>query len=143
MKTLGSAQFFTSNAAIAVYIVIFALLIVVISFTTMLDIKKKNEFRRQNNLENAEKMRENKKTRFPELAEIDKSYKEFVKEPTDTGLTLETLCTGFRDYCADQLNLYYTIEDIRKFIANLTVSKTMILQGLSGTGKASLKSLFR
>ena len=142
MKTLGSAQFFTSNAAIAVYIVIFALLIVVISFTTLLDIKKKNEFRRQNNLENAEKMRENKKTRFPELAEIDKNYKEFVKEPTESGLTLENLCTGFRDFCADQLNLYYTIEDIRKFIANLTVSKTMILQGMSGTGKTSIAVAF-
>ena len=142
MRIFDSASFFTSNTAVAVYIVIFSLLIVVISFTTILDIKKKNDFRRQNNLENAEKAKEGKKTRFPELAEIDAQNKDFSKEPTDAGLTLASLCNLFRDYCANQLNLFYTIDDIRKFIASLTVSKTMILQGMSGTGKTSIAVAF-
>ncbi len=142
MFILGKATFFTSNAAIAVYIVVLALLITVIAFTTFLDIRKKNQFRKQNNLENAEKEANGKKTRFPELSEFDKNHKDFEKEPTEEGLTLESLCNKFRDYAANDLHLYYSIDDIRKFIASLTVSKIMILQGMSGTGKTSIAVAF-
>jgi len=142
MYTLGSVTFFTSNAAIAVYIVILALLIAVIAFTTFLDIRKKNQFRKQNNLENAEKEVNGKKTRFPELSEFDKNHKDFEKEPTKEGLTLSSLCEEFRNYAANDLHLYYSIADIRKFIASLSVSKIMILQGMSGTGKTSIAVAF-
>ena len=142
MKFLDAAQFFTSNAAIAVYIAIFAALIVIISITTAFDIKKKNEFRRLNNLENLEKEKQGKGTRFPELTEFDKNHKDFEEEPTENGLTLASFCEGFRNFCADELKLYYTAEDIRKFIASLAVSKTMILQGMSGTGKTSIAVAF-
>ena len=142
MKILDAAQFFTSNAAIAVYIAIFAALIVIISITTAFDIKKKNEFRRLNNLENLEKEKQGKGTRFPELTEFDKNHKDFEEEPTENGLTLASFCEGFRNFCADELKLYYTAEDIRKFIASLAVSKTMILQGMSGTGKTSIAVAF-
>ncbi len=135
-------NFFTSNAAIAVYISIFALLIVVIAFTTLLDIKKKSNFRKQNKLENAEKEKSGKKTRFPELTEFDHNHKTFEEEPTDEGLTLKSLCEGFRNYAAKELKLYYSIADIRKFIASFAVSKIMILQGMSGTGKTSIAVAF-
>ncbi len=139
---LSSAQFFTSNTAIAVYIVIISLLIVVIAFTTIMDIKKKHDFRKLNNLEQMEKEKSDRKTRFPELAEFDRTHKDFTNEPTDQGLTLESLCNMFRDYSAQKLGLYYSIDDIRKFIAGLTVTKIMILQGMSGTGKTSIAVAF-
>ena len=41
-----------------------------------------------------------------------------------------------------KLKLYYNIADIRRFVASLSVSKTMILQGMSGTGKTSLAFAF-
>ena len=41
-----------------------------------------------------------------------------------------------------KLKLYYNISDIRRFITSLSVSKTMILQGMSGTGKTSLAYAF-
>ena len=139
---LDSTQFFTSNTALAVYIVIIALLVVVISFTTIMDIKKKREFRKQNNLENLEKERSGGKTRFPELAEFDANHKDFEDEPTKDGLTLLSFCDEFRNYAAKELHLYYSIEDIRKFIASLSVTKIMILQGMSGTGKTSIAVAF-
>lgn len=139
---LDSAQFFTSNTAIAVYVVIVAILVIVIALTTMLDIRKKRQFRRQNNLENMEKAREGKKTRFPELAEFDANHKDFEEEPSKEGLTLMSFCEEFRNYAANELHLYYSIEDIRKFIASLSVTKIMILQGMSGTGKTSIAVAF-
>ena len=142
MTTYASAQFFTSNAAIAVYIVIVSLLIVVIAVTTILDIKKKHDFRKQNNLENLERQKNERKTRFPELSEFDRTHLKFETEITAAGLTLESICTLFRNYSAQKLGLYYSIEDIRKFIASLSVSKIMILQGMSGTGKTSIAVAF-
>jgi 5-methylcytosine-specific restriction endonuclease McrBC GTP-binding regulatory subunit McrB len=40
------------------------------------------------------------------------------------------------------MGLYYDIEDIRRFIAGLGVTKLVILQGMSGTGKTSLAYAF-
>ena len=139
---LADVKFFTSNTAIAVYVVIIALLVVVIAFTTIIDIKKKHDFRRQNNLENIQKEREGKTHRFPELSEFDDSHKDFENEPSEPGLTLASFCEKFRDYAAKELKLYYSIEDIRKFIASLSVTKIMILQGMSGTGKTSIAVAF-
>ena len=41
-----------------------------------------------------------------------------------------------------KLKLYYDIKDIRRFIAGLAVTKILILQGMSGTGKTSLAFAF-
>lgn len=136
--TFASTSAFTSNAAIAVYIVIAALLIVAIAFTTILDIKKKNEFKLKSSLDQAEKDKKRKMARFPELLEIDKKYPTFQKETETAGITLASFCTNFRNFAAKELGLFYSIEDIRKFVASLGVSKLMILQGMSGTGKTSI-----
>ena len=56
--------------------------------------------------------------------------------------SLEELCERFRAYSASQLGLYYSITDIREFISSLAVSRIIILQGLSGTGKTSLAYAF-
>ena len=136
--TLASTSSFTSNAAIAVYIVIAALLIVGISLTTIMDIKKKAEFKMKAAMDKAEKDKKRKMFRFPELLEIDKKYPEFLKEEETNDLTLESFCNQFRNYSAKELGLFYSIDDIRKFVASLGVSKLMILQGMSGTGKTSI-----
>ena len=84
-----------------------------------------------------------KKSRFPELLDFDREHpKDFEKEKDDEGVTLQSFCDDFKDYNADTLHLYYTIDDIRKFIASLAVSKIMVLQGMSGTGKTSIAVAF-
>ena len=78
--------------------------------------------------------------RFQKLTLLDKQYpkKEYVQSTED--LTLEYLCRRFRSFASRiQGNpLYYSIDDIRRFVAALGVTKIMILQGMSGTGKTSL-----
>ena len=78
--------------------------------------------------------------RFQKLMLLDKQYpkKEYVESTED--LTLEYICRRFRSFASRiQGNpLYYSIDDIRRFIAALGVTKIMILQGMSGTGKTSL-----
>ena len=81
-------------------------------------------------------------SRFFMLTEIDKRYQNY-KEPTyDNTITLKEICESFRNFSARQLKLYYDIRDIRRFIAGLAVTKLLILQGMSGTGKTSLAYAF-
>ena len=78
--------------------------------------------------------------RFQKLILLDKQYpkKEYVTSTED--LTLEYLCRRFRSFASRIAGnpLYYSIDDIRRFVAALGVTKIMILQGMSGTGKTSL-----
>ena len=60
----------------------------------------------------------------------------------EENVTLRSLCEEFRVFAANKLGLYYEISDIRKFIAGLAVSRILILQGMSGTGKTSLAYAF-
>lgn len=52
------------------------------------------------------------------------------------------MCESFRNFAAGKLGLYYDISDIRRFIAGMSVSQILILQGMSGTGKTSLAYAF-
>ena len=79
--------------------------------------------------------------RFPTLSRIDSERSRYERSDYDDGITLKTLCENLRNYAANQ-SLYYDIEDMRRFIAGLSVSHTMILQGMSGTGKTSLAYVF-
>ena len=78
---------------------------------------------------------------FPQLERIDAEMKKNPPLPYDK-VTLEEFCNEFRNYSAGELGLYYSIEDIRRFIAGLAVSHIIILQGMSGTGKTSLAYAF-
>ncbi|MDE5722382.1 MAG: AAA family ATPase [Clostridia bacterium] len=80
--------------------------------------------------------------RFDGLTRIDKNKEEYTREEYREEISLEELCNEFRNYSANRLKLYYDIADIRRFIAGLAVSKIMILQGMSGTGKTSLAYAF-
>ena len=76
------------------------------------------------------------------LSEIDRNSEKYRRMIYEKGVTLESFCQDFRNYAANKLKLYYDIEDIRRFIAGLAVSKLVILQGMSGTGKTSLAHAF-
>ena len=80
--------------------------------------------------------------RFCMLSEIDRRSAGYGHQSYDTGVTLESFCRNFRNYASSQLKLYYDIGNIRQFIAGLAVSKLVILQGMSGTGKTSLAHAF-
>ncbi len=80
--------------------------------------------------------------RFCMLCEIDEKKEEFKQTDYIGEITLEKICQDFRNYAANELKLYYSIDDIRKFITGLSVSKILILQGMSGTGKTSLAHAF-
>jgi len=81
-------------------------------------------------------------SRFCMLCELDGKKDEFKQSSYNNEITLDKICEDFRSYAANELKLYYSIEDIRKFVAGLAVSKILILQGMSGTGKTSLAHAF-
>ena len=154
---------FTSNVAIMVYVIIFAIAIIAIAILFIINESLTNEkiskieggdplmnaMKGQPQVIPAEALKDaggdNKKKkdsgdRFQKLILLDKQYpkKEYVTSTED--LTLEYLCRRFRSFASRIAGnpLYYSIDDIRRFVAALGVTKIMILQGMSGTGKTSL-----
>ena len=80
--------------------------------------------------------------RFPTLSAYDEAHPAFEMTVSDPGLTLRGMCEGFRQYAAGVKGLYYSPSDVASFLASLSASHTMILQGMSGTGKTSLPIAF-
>ena len=80
--------------------------------------------------------------RFCMLSAIDRKKGGYGSAKYDKGVTLKDFCENFRNYAANRLKLFYDIDDIRRFIAGMAVSKILILQGMSGTGKTSLAHAF-
>jgi hypothetical protein len=78
--------------------------------------------------------------RFSMLSRIDERGEGV--ETVGSKITLRELCERFRNYMSYKQKLYYDIADIRRFIAGMAVSKIIILQGISGTGKTSLAYAF-
>ncbi|MBR5712231.1 MAG: AAA family ATPase [Lachnospiraceae bacterium] len=85
-----------------------------------------------------EKKEQEDTARFRALSGTDAKMKEYAAPAYETTINLAQLCEDFHNYAASKMQLYYSIEDIRKFIAGLGVSHLMVMQGLSGTGKTSL-----
>lgn len=90
----------------------------------------------------AEEKSATKTSRFFMLSQIDENSANFQHDEYDNNITLCELCDRFRNFAASKLKLYYDISDIRKFVAGLSVSRIIILQGISGTGKTSLAYAF-
>ena len=80
--------------------------------------------------------------RFPKLTLVDKKYESFLYPKSNNDITLEEFVEGYRLFAASQMNLYYTTEIIRRFVAGMAASKLLILEGISGTGKTSLPYSF-
>ena len=57
-------------------------------------------------------------------------------------VSLGEICTGFCNYAASEEGLYYLPETVRAFVAGMSVSRQLIFQGISGTGKTSLGYAF-
>ncbi len=80
--------------------------------------------------------------RFYMLSDTDRRMAAFAAPKYDNEIKLDELCERFRNYCAGRMKLYYDIADIRRFIASLTVTHLIVMQGMSGTGKTSLAYAF-
>ena len=80
--------------------------------------------------------------RFCKLCNLDQIKGSIQRDDYDEYITLRQFCENFRNYAANKLKLYYDISDIRRFVAGMAVSKMLILQGMSGTGKTSLAHAF-
>ena len=93
-------------------------------------------------LKKEDKNEQTDESRFFMLTQIDEKYKDYQPPHYTNKIGLEELCNQFRNFMSYKLKLYYNISDIRRFIASLSVSKTMILQGMSVTGKTSLAYAF-
>ncbi|MFP4078270.1 MAG: hypothetical protein ACLFUQ_03925 [Candidatus Izemoplasmataceae bacterium] len=81
--------------------------------------------------------------RFVKLQQVDEKYKYrtyHVKMRSKPSLA--ELVYAFRHFSASKLGLYYDERTVSIFIAGMSASKTMILEGISGTGKTSLPYAF-
>lgn len=91
---------------------------------------------RETRAREAERARQKGKKRFSRLSAIDK--RKPAEKKTESTAGLAGICEGFRSFAASQMGLYYDIDVIRAFISSLSVTKLIIMQGISGTGKTSL-----
>lgn len=90
---------------------------------------------------NSKLTKKNEKNRFVKLNLVDEKYHYTMlqtKMTPEDELSLKQLVTRFVNFSASELHLYYTEKIVRVFFAGMAASKTMILEGISGTGKTSL-----
>ena len=145
-------DFLTSGTAITAYVLIILAVIAALIITLMVkEVRAGNETEYKIvgdvSLEDSPKThsapeKEERGERFYMLCEIDKKKDMFGHAKYDKGISLESFCEDFRNFAASKLKLYYDIKDIRRFVAGMAVSKIVILQGMSGTGKTSLAHAF-
>ena len=137
-------DFFFSGTAILIYILVIVAAVVLLVFAIAVgDSKEKKETKIT--IESAElrtgasapEINESGE-RFCMLSAMDREKDKLKKHKYEQGVSLEYFCESFRNFAAYELKLYYDIEDIRRFVSGLAVSKMLILQGMSGTGKTSL-----
>lgn len=94
---------------------------------------------------NSKLTKKSDKGRFVKLTLVDEKYHYTPLKITmdkEDEINLEQLVDKFINFSASQLNLYYTPQTVRYFISAMATSKTMILEGISGTGKTSLPYAF-
>jgi len=78
-------------------------------------------------------------------AEVDETgFKESLRAQAgrDRLLNLKEIVNHVKNYAGTKDRLYYRDDDIRAFLAGMAVSRLLILQGMSGTGKSSLPRVF-
>ena len=134
----------SSPTAVMIYIAVLLISIAILVLTIVKDNKKDVAFDSNSNSlgENEKAEGETEESRFYMLTQVDKANENAPKEKYEDDITMSELCETFRNFSASKLKLYYSIRDIRSFIAGLTVSHIIIMQGMSGTGKTSLAYAF-
>ena len=142
-------KFLTSEIAIMIYIFVVLLLIGILAVSiAVTEYKNKSKdsetvvVGKLQGSENNEDDPDEDAERFCMLSEIDKKRNTYGHKTYDKIENMEELCEEFRNYAASKLKLYYDIDDIRRFVAGMSVSHILILQGMSGTGKTSLAHAF-
>ena len=148
----GLPALLTSGTAIVVYIFLILTVIAVLVLVVLLGGREKPSSGGKTDTtaldDTALPLRDSAETedptvgRFCMLTRIEEDRHRYGHPRYDTAITLDRFCEDFRNYAAYQLKLYYDINDIRRFIAGMAVSKILILQGMSGTGKTSLAHAF-
>ena len=134
----------TSPLFIVLYIAAVVLLMVAIVVSVMINEYRFSSFVRKID-SRAEKEKEEKEQpgcRFEMLKKIDEERMSAKPASFSDNITLEEFCDMFRNFAAGKLHLFYDIDIIREFVAGLAVSRIIILQGMSGTGKTSLAFAF-
>lgn len=150
----------SSGTFLAIYIGVFALILMIVIVALMLRGDKASQVvinstsmtgvvstQVESTTDDAPKAEEGEEElpagrRFCKLNNLDDIRLQFKKANYDENITLRQFCDNFRNYAASRLKLYYSISDIRRFIAGMAVSHIQILQGMSGTGKTSLAHAF-
>ncbi len=79
---------------------------------------------------------------FPSLTGIDIVMGEEQEEIREAGVSLEEFALQFQSFAINKFKIYYELPLIRSFIAGLSVSRLLVLEGLSGTGKSMLPRMF-
>ncbi len=145
-------KLFSSNVAIAIYL---AVIVVAIVIVLLCMVKSQDKISKlQGDIEKAKDIKQlvqvtqgvaskeepevEYKERFSRLNEIDREAQVKGAEKFNNKLSLKEICIRLRNYAAAEHGLYYSESQIRQFISGLGVSKIMIMQGISGTGKTSL-----
>ena len=123
----GIIDAFTSVPAIITYIVIILVLIAVLAIAVMVSGSGSGDNSAGTGTvvmqaPPAPEKEEENGERFCMLSEIDRKKNTYGHASYERGLTLESLCENFRNYAANKLGLYYSIDDIRKFISPALLS---------------------
>ncbi|MCF7930284.1 MAG: hypothetical protein K9L02_02115 [Acholeplasmataceae bacterium] len=80
-------------------------------------------------------------SRFVKLIQVDREYENTVTAihmRDEDMINLNALVKRFINFSASKLGLFYDRKIISAFFSGMATSKTMILEGISGTGKTSL-----
>ena len=147
---LEGSNFLFSTNAIIIYAILLVIILVILVIMIMKNVSKSenNVIKFSDSITPKDSFleKDSKKKnqdRFPNLIQIDKNNQNGQYYRDDYVKTnLKEFCENFRNFAANDRRLYYDIIDIRRFIAGLAVSKIIILQGMSGTGKTSLAYAF-
>ena len=141
----GIINYNLAESKIIIFIILLMLLVPLALVALLFAVTFKKKFRQvtKKQVSVAVKNEANQKTeevteRFCMLSAIDRKRNKYGHTSYKKNVTLEEFCNDFRNYAAYNHGLYYDIEDIRRFVAGMSVSHMLILQGMSGTGKTSL-----
>ena len=137
-------DFLSSKSALGVFLIILLLLVatlVVNVIISLVFVRTHGGF-----VDEMASAKKKKKALMPErfsmLNRLDEEYANYQAPTYENERSLSRFCEDFRNYAAGKLGLYYEIEDIRRFVAGFAVTRLVILQGMSGTGKTSLAYAF-
>lgn len=79
----------------------------------------------------------------PEISEENKVSEQNRKETSKKKQDLTILIDEFQSYLVSEEKLYFSKTVLRTFVAGLSASRLLLLEGLSGTGKSSLPRKFQ